>query len=59
MKHSGARWRLNGGDYMPRLPALGEEGALENLLKHTRPLDTEKIINYQIRDFGVILPTRS
>jgi len=30
---------------MPHLLALREEGALESLLKHTRPLDTEMIIN--------------
>ncbi|BCV24419.1 hypothetical protein kuro4_11920 [Gelria sp. Kuro-4] len=45
MKRRGARWGLKGGDYMPRLLALREEGTLENLLKHTRPLDTERITN--------------
>jgi hypothetical protein len=46
MKRRGARWGLKGGDYMPRLLALREEGALEGLLKRigrTRPMATEKI----------------
>jgi hypothetical protein len=48
MKRRGARWGLKGGDYMPRLLALREEGTLGTLLKRlerTRPMDTEKIAN--------------
>ncbi|BCV25235.1 hypothetical protein [Gelria sp. Kuro-4] len=45
MKRRGARWGLKGGDYESRLLTLQEEGAFENLLKHTRPLDTERITN--------------
>lgn len=44
MKRRGARWGLKGGNYMPRLLALREEGALEKLLqKWTKPLDTKRI----------------
>jgi hypothetical protein len=46
MKRRGARWGLKGGDYMPRLLVLREEGTLGTLLKRlqrTRPVDTEKI----------------
>jgi len=48
MKRRGARWGLKGGDYMPRLLALREEGTLATLLKRmerTRPMDTKKIAN--------------
>jgi len=43
MKRRGARWGLKGGNYMPRLLALREEGCLKNFLKHAQPMNTKKI----------------
>lgn len=56
MKRRGARWGLKGGDYMPRLLALREEGTLGTFLKRlqrTRPMDTEKIAKLNIQRITV------
>ncbi|MDK2928397.1 MAG: hypothetical protein PWR31_2088, partial [Bacillota bacterium] len=62
MKRRGARWGLKGGNYMPRLLALREEGGLNKQSKGTKQLErkagSKSGLRLLFRPWMVPLPVR-